>query len=189
MTHKTLAIAALAAACSLPAHALTLQGTSTTPGNTIVDYSAAGLLSFDADFSARGSVSAEYRIDDGDLLVDFSALVRNLTGVGLDGIGIRLSAGSFSGIGTVTRFFGGAAQVLGAGSDAVAIRFDTPEYFDVEIGDVFGNPGRSNWTLDFSGLSVGDRFTITMTAVPEPGTLALLAAALSLGLAAHRRRG
>lgn len=191
MINRLLAIAALAAACTLPAHALTLQGTSTTPGNTIVDYSAPGLLSFDADFGGRGFVSAEYEVEADDLLapIDFSALVRNLTGIGLDGIGIGLSAGRFSGIGTVTRFFGGAAQVLGAGSDAVEIRFDTPEFFDVEIGDVFGTtPGARNWTIDLTGLNVGDRFTVTMS-VPEPGTLALLAAALSLGLLARRRRG
>lgn len=190
MINKFLAIAALAATCSLPVHALTLQGTSTTPGNTIVDYSAPGLLSFDADFGGSGFVSAEYAIEADDLLVplDFSALVRNLTGIGLDGTGLRLSAGTFSGIGTVTRFFGGSAQVLGAGSDAVEIRFDTPEFFDVEIGDVFGAAGNRNWTIDLTGLNVGDRFAITM-AVPEPGTLALLAAALSLGLVARRRRG
>jgi hypothetical protein len=190
MKNKLLAIAALAAACGLPAHALTLQGTSTTPGNTLVDYSAPGLLSFDADFGDRGFVSAEYQIEADDLLapLDFSALVRNLTVFGLDGIGLSLGAGSFSGIGTVTRFFGGAAQVLGAGTDAVEIRFDTPEFYDVEIGDVFGTSGNRNWTIDLRGLNVGDRFTITM-AVPEPGTLALLAAALSLGLVARRRRG
>lgn len=187
MIPKILAISALVAACSLPAHALSVLGTSSTPGNGIADYSGPGLLSFDADFGALGSVSAEYRIDDGDRLVDFSALVRNLTGVGLESIGIRLSAGGFSGIGTVTRFFGGDAQVLGAGSDSVAIHFDVPEFFDTEIGDVFGTPGRSNWALDFSGLRVGDSVTVTVTAVPEPGTLALLAAAMGLGLFARRR--
>jgi hypothetical protein len=193
MNSKLLAAALLAATCSLPAQALVLTGTAGTAGNLLTDYSAPGLLSFDADFTGRGFVSAEYQVEADDLLapLDFSALVRNLTGAGLDGVGIALSAGTFSQAGTVTRFFGGAAQVLGVGSEGVQIRFDTPEFYDVEIGDVFGStPGARNWTIDLSGLAVGDRFTVTM-AVPEPGTLALLAAALSLGLVttARRRRG
>lgn len=191
MIRPLLCAAALAAAIAAgPAQALALVGSGGSAGS-LTDYSDEGLLSFDAEFTgSAGRIVATYAIEAGDLLapVDFNALLLNLTGEGLGGYVLSLSAGQFSGAGTVTRFFGGSTEVTGLGSGTMTLDFDTPEFFDVEVGDVFGAPGSANWLVDFSGLQVGDRVRLSVSAVPEPGTLALAATVLGLTLLGRRRR-
>ena len=191
MIRPLLCAAALAAAIAAgPAQALALVGSGGSAGS-LTDYSDEGLLSFDAEFTgSAGRIVATYAIEAGDLLapVDFNALLLNLTGEGLGGYVLSLSAGQFSGAGTVTRFFGGSTEVTGLGSGTMTLDFDTPEFFDVEVGDVFGTPGRTNWLVDFSGLQDGDRVRLSVSAVPEPGTLMLAATVLGMALLGRRRR-
>lgn len=191
MIRPLLCAAALAASIAAgPAQALALVGNGGSAGN-LTDYSDEGLLSFDAAFTASaGRIVATYAIEAGDLLapVDFNALLLNLAGEGLGGYVLTLSAGQFGGAGTVTRYFGGNTEVTGPGSGTLGLDFDTPEFFDVEVGDVFGTPGRSNWLVDFSGLQVGDQVRLSVSAVPEPGTLALAATVLGMALLGRRRR-
>lgn len=191
MIRPLLCAAALAAAIVAgPAQALALVGSGGSAGS-LTDYSGEGLLSFDAAFTgSAGRIVATYAIEAGDLLapVDFNALLLNLTGEGLGGYVLSLSAGQFGGAGTVTRYFGGDTVVTGLGSGTLMLDFDTPEFFDVEVGDVFGTPGRTNWLVDFSGLQVGDRVRLAVSAVPEPGTLMLAATVLGMALLGRRRR-
>lgn len=184
------AVAALIAAG--PAQALALVGSGGSAGS-LTDYSEEGLLSFDAEFTGTaGRIVATYAIEAGDLLapVDFNALLFNLTNEGLGGYVLSLSAGQFGGAGTVTRQFGGSTAVTGLGSDTLTLDFDTPEFFDVEVGDVFGTQGAANWLVDFSGLGlqVGDQVRLAVSAVPEPGTLMLAATVLGMTLLGRRRR-
>jgi len=183
------AVAALIAAG--PAQALALVGSGGSAGS-LTDYSGEGLLSFDAEFTgSAGRIVATYAIEAGDLLapVDFNALLLNFTGEGLGGYVLSLSAGQFGGAGTVTRQFGGSTAVTGLGGGTLTLDFDTPEFFDVEVGDVFGTPGRANWLVDFSGLQVGDQVRLAVSAVPEPGTLVLAATLLGMTLLGRHRRG
>lgn len=54
-------------------------------------------------------------------------------------------------------------------------------------GNALGTtPGAQNWTL--AGLAAGDRFTLAVSLVPEPGSLALLLAGLAAVAPAVRRR-
>jgi hypothetical protein len=153
-------------------------------------FSDAGLLSFDIDFANFVPAVLDYRIDDGDLgmPITFNALVRNLTGQGLETLRFTLSQGSFSTVGSVSRQFGGSADIGGPGA-SVLVSFTPPEFLDLEIGNVFGStPGALDWRIDNLAFNAGDRFSITV-AIPEPGTYALMLAGLGLvGWLARRRR-
>jgi hypothetical protein len=187
---KTLfATGALAAACCLPASAITLVGSTTQGATVVTSFSGPSLVSFDIDFANLAPAVLSFRVDAGDTApIALDAMLRNFTGGGLSGYGFTLSGGSFASIGSVTRQFGGTASVNASGP-AANITFSSLEFLDVEIGDALGTtPGANDWTL--GGLAAGNVFQLTVTPVPEPGTYALLLAGLAtLGFIAQRRRG
>lgn len=183
---------ALAAAFSLaglaPVHAATFTGVVGSTPATVVDYSTDGLISFDIDFPSRTSATLGYTIDSMDVGgLSFNAVLRNLTGAGLDGYTFGLSSGLFGNLGTVTRQFGGASVVDFNGGNA-SVSFSPLEFLDVEIGDpLLAGAGRLDWTI--VGLNAGDTLSITVSAVPEPESLALLLSGLGLvGWVTRRRR-
>ncbi len=183
---KTL-IAAAALAALAPAGAVTFVGASTQDGTVVADYGVMGLVSFDIDFRSAAPATLTYVIgaDDLTMPLEWSAILRNLAGGGFDGYTVSLSSGSFADQGTVTRQFGGGTTVTVAGGQAT-LAFDTPEFLDVEIGNVLGLPATVNWS--FAGLNAGDTLALTVTPVPEPGTWGLMAAGLGLvGWLARRR--
>lgn len=190
MIKQALAAAALAAAAALPAQAITFEGALTQGATTVTDYSGVGLLSFDIDFANALPVQMEFRVDADDLLqpIALNAILRNFTGSGIDGYTLALDKGGFGVVGTVIRQFGGSTAIDVAGSTAT-LRFSTPEFLDVEIGNALGStPGAADWTL--AGLQAGDRLTLTVSVVPEPGTVALWLAGLAgVGFVVRRRRG
>jgi hypothetical protein len=184
---QLIATAALAAGLATPALAVTFEGALTQGSTVVTDFGATGLISFDIDFGNFQPAVVEYRIDGGDMPapIDFSAVFRNLAGSGIAGFTIALDRGTFASVGSVTRLFAGAAQVVNGGAFAT-ITFNTPEFLDVEIGNALGTtPGAANWTI--GGLNVGDRVNLTVTPlpVPEPGVWVLMA--LGLGALALRR--
>jgi hypothetical protein len=197
MMNKTLlALAAAAAvtaltAVSLPAHAARFVGVATEGPIVAEDYSDDALISFDLDFLSQTTATLSYRITDADLGgmgISFNAVLRNLADVGFTGYNLILSTGSFDPVGTVTRQFGGDATVSFNGAMA-SVRFDSPEYLDVELGDpLMSGFNQVDWAI--SGLSAGDRLSITVSAVPEPETYAMMLAGLAMmGWMARRSRG
>lgn len=182
------AIAALAAACALPAQAVTFESALTQGATVVADYSGVGLISFDIDFANVQAVLLSYRIDESDLLqpLSLNAVLRNFTGSGIEGYTLGLDRGGFGVIGTVTRQFGGSTQVGVAGSTAT-FSFNTPEFLDVEVGNPLGTTlGAIDWTL--TGLQAGDRLNLSVGVVPEPGTYALMLAGLAaVGFIARRQ--
>lgn len=174
------ATATLVLACS-PASALILLNTNTSGNSVATDYSTPGLLSFDVDFNDRSPITLAYTVEAADLLapITFNAIFRNLTGLGQNSYGLSLSGGSFDTVGSVTRFFGGSTALSGTPQN-VALNFNTPEFFDVQLGNPLGNNALANdWLLNLSGLQPGSTFSITAT-VPEPSAYALMFGALGL---------
>lgn len=191
MKHITATFAAaLLALAAAPSSAITLEGALTQGGTVVTDFSGTGLVSFDIDFANLAPVQLAFRVDAGDMAapIALNALLRNFTGAGFTGFSLALGRGSFAGIGSVTPQFGGSATVTAQGGLA-QISLAAPEFLDLQIGNALGTtPGAVNWTL--GGLAAGDRFTLSVSAVPEPGRLSLMLAGLaSLGFLAHRRRG
>jgi hypothetical protein len=182
---------ALAAAASLtalaPAHAAVYTGVVGNTSATVVDYTADSLISFDIDFASLGSATLGYTIDAADVLngLSFNAVLRNYTGEGLGAYTFGLSSGLFGNLGTVTRQFGGLSDITFSGADAI-VKFSPLEFLDVEIGNALGYGG-TDWRI--AGLNAGDTLNITVSAVPEPETLALLLSGLGMvGWITRRRR-
>lgn len=190
MSKKTLIAAALALAAALPAQALTFEGAVVQGATAVNDYSAIGLLSFDLDLANGAPAVLSWRIDDEDLLapIAFNAVIRNLTGAGLQGLTLTLDRGAFASVGSVTRQFSGeTSSVTGSGATRT-VTFASQEFLDVELGNPLGRTGAQDWTLGQAGFQVGDRFSLTVSAVPEPSQYALLLAGLAgIGWVARRR--
>lgn len=179
MIQKFLASAALALACT-QAPAAILLGTQTTGATTVADYSADGLISFDIDFADTQPVTLRYELTAGDLggPLSLEAILRNITGTAFNQLFIALEGSSFDSVGSVTRLFAGGTS-LSATDHSAVLRFDSPEYLDVELGDVYGSAGHQDWRLSTAGLRAGDTLSLRFD-VPEPQSLALLLAALGL---------
>ena len=187
---KLLATAALALAAHLPASAALLVGQTTGGASLATDFSTDGLIAFDLDLKDALPVRLDFQLGAADVggALDLNAVLRNLTGVGLERVLLSLNGGSFDAAGSVSRPFSGATTAVGLGSHLAALVFDGAESFEVQLGNPFGDAGLSDWRIDTRGLNVGDVLAITI-AVPEPGAVALvLSALLALGVV-RRRRG
>ncbi len=187
---KLLATAALALAAHLPASAALLVGQATTGASLATDFSTDGLIAFDLDLHDAQPVRLDFQLGAADVggLLDLNAVLRNLTGAGIERLLVSLSIGSFDHAGSVTRPFSGGGTTVAVSGGTASLGFDSAEYLDVFIGNPFGDAGLSDWRIDTRGLAVGDVLAISI-AVPEPGAVALvLSALLALG-AVRARRG
>ena len=187
---KLLATAALALAAHLPASAALLVGQSSTGASLATDFSTDGLIAFDLDLNDAQAVRLDFQLSAADVggALDLNAVLRNLTGAGIDRLLVSMSIGSFDHAGSVTRPFSGGGTTVALSGGTASLSFDSAEYLDVFIGNPFGDAGLADWRIDTRGLAVGDVLAISI-AVPEPGAVALvLSALLALG-AVRARRG
>lgn len=162
-------------------------------GNSVTNYSEAGLLAFDLDFSHKGSIRLDFAIEAQDLvqpLLSFNALVRNLSGIGFEGVSLSLEGIGFAlPKGTLTTDGFQAVQSWGSNSQALWARFEPQLTSEFYIGNPLAEAGAADWTLDLNGRQAGEHFSITVS-VPEPESYALMLAGLAaVGWAARRRRG
>ena len=164
--------------------------TSTSGSNVVTDFSTPSLVAFDLDLKDFSSTRLNFVLQDDDLLgpLSMNALVRNLSGYGLEHFTFSLQGISFATPGSVTPTFGTIKQMAFDGKTA-AISFGTPEYAEFHFGNPFGLSGQSNWVLDTRGLRAGYAFSIKAN-VPEPSTFVLLLSALAMmGVYVIRRKG
>lgn len=173
-----------------PAKAAIFSGASGMPGAAVTNYSEAGLVSFDLDLTDFSATRLNFIVEEGDLAMSFlnlSAIVRNLSGLGIERFTFATQGISFAAPGSVTPTFGTLDSVTYT-SNAAAISFATPEFAEFQFGNPTGLANQTNWLLDTRGLRAGDSFSINAT-VPEPSSVALLLAALVMviGIAAQRR--
>lgn len=162
-------------------------------GNSATNYSEAGLLAFDLDFSHKGSIRLDFTVDAQDLaqpLLSFNALVRNLSGLGFEGVSLSLDGAKFVlPKGTLTTDGFQAVQSWGSNGQSLWARFEPQLTSEFYIGNPLAQAGAADWTLDLSGHQVGEHFSITVS-VPEPESYALMLVGLAaVGWAARRRRG
>lgn len=191
--HIALAVIA-AATFGTQAQAAVFNGATTTGGNTATEYTLGSALSFDLDLLSKAPITLNFTIESSDLSGDpmtFNALVRNLSGLGFDGITVTLSGITFANpAGTIST--DGFAAVSGSGSSATQAwaSFTPALTSEFYIGNPLGNANQVDWTLNLDGLKAGKQFSITVaTPVPEPEAYGLAIAGLAaLGLAARRRK-
>lgn len=178
-----------ALAMSTAANAAILTSSTGSSANVVTDYSTPSLVSFDLDLEDFSSTTLNFMIEQDDLLgpLSLNAIIRNLSGVGLERFTFTLDGIPFFAAGSVTPTFGTIGQTT-FDSDSASIAFSTPEWAEFHFGNPTGVAGDSNWVLSTAGLAAGDSFSITAT-VPEPSSLSLMLAAMALiGAVAVRRR-
>jgi hypothetical protein len=182
---RALAAAILALALAAPSQAVTLDLAASDLGGNALDFDvlADGTLAIDPDFAT----AAPMRIvlvpgaNDPAPLV-WNALVDNLTGELWSAFTITVEAASL-GIGSAVANAGAVAAIVPI-ADGARIELDPGESAGLDLGAVFGTG--TDWSLvSIAGAPLAPIvLTLAPTAVPEPGTLALVA----LGLAALGRR-
>lgn len=188
-----IALAAIAAATfATQAQAAVFNGATTAGGNTVVEYTLGSDLSFDLDLLSKAPVTLNFTIESADFSGDpltFSALVRNLTGLGFDGVSVTLSGITFAGTPSTIATDGFSAISASGHSATQAWATFSPELTsEFYIGNPLGNAAQANWTLNLDGLKAGKQFSVTV-AVPEPEGFALVATGLAaVGFVARRRK-
>jgi len=188
MTLRNGVAAAIAAGllAASPASAVVISAVVGSPDNAVTDFSTTGLASFDLDLTSLSTpTTLTFTLEDGDVgaPLAFNAILRNLTGGGMDHVKFLLRGTTFATLGTADGF-SGPGTVSGGGAGA-RIDLSPPEFLDLFVGDPLGTGSPAiNWSIATTGLTAGDTFTMQV-AVPLPGSLPLLLA--GLGLAAFVR--
>jgi hypothetical protein len=187
---NTLLTLAIAAGLSLPAHAATLES-ATLNGNLLdTRFSTPSLIALDVSLLNNAALSFSFMLDADDVsrgLMDFNAIVRDVTGLGIGSLNVTLG-------GAPVTWTAGAVRAATIDGDLL----DTGFFAGAPVTEFyFGNPfyeeGLTDWRIAFTGLNAGDRFTLDITttpAVPEPREWMMMLGGLGMiVLSAARKLG
>lgn len=182
------ALALTLAALATQAQALQLVGVQDGGNDASVTLNGSSLA---LDLTLRGSapVRVELALEAADVgqWLAFNAVVGAGAGAALPGLQLSLQGASFGLVGSVTPAFGQLVSI--SGNDArQTLQFNPAEPYAVTLGAAFGQAGTQDWLLAPTGLQAGDRLALTISAVPEPGTWAILGLGLAALAVAVRRR-
>ncbi|URI06981.1 PEP-CTERM sorting domain-containing protein [Aquincola tertiaricarbonis] len=183
------ALALSLAALATQAQALQLVGVQAAGNDASVTLNGSSLA---LDLTLRNSapVRVELALEAADVgqWLAFNAVVGAAAGAALPGLQLSLQGASFGLVGSVTPAFGQLASI--SGDDLrQTLQFNPAETYAVDLGAPFGQAGTQDWLLAPTGLQAGDRLALTISAVPEPTTTAMLGLGLAALLVAARRRG
>lgn len=187
-----LCAAALSAAFAPAAQAYTLSVLQANGNSVDSSFSTTDMLSLDIGLSNGLPITLQLTPDAlGDVpMLNFNAIVRNLTGLGLERLQIDLDGGQFHSLGSAGGTFSTLALVSGSYNSA-SIQFSGPEYYEATLGDWYLSGSASDFVLDIANANAAHPLTMTLTAtVPEPGQWALMLAGLVgvMGVAGTARR-
>jgi hypothetical protein len=200
-----LALAVSAALLAPAAHAAVLDsvtgyalGSSAGGMSLFVDAANETVVS---DLSAFGSIGSDlflsnvtspltlnYRLEAGESDLSFSSVVSFLpNNAGYTGVQLTLGGGAtFSLLGSVETTGNLSVPQVSISSDLRTATISLPvSENEVYIGSPFG--GLTNWGIGVSGVASSGEFSLTVSAVPEPASVALVLAGLGLCGLARRR--
>jgi hypothetical protein len=186
-----IAVATLTAA---PSYAVQYLGSSFAAAsalNSVDSFGSGSAQSFDVNFGVFTRATLDFLTfrDEATSTMSFNALVNNFTGFNFEGLTVTLTGGAVFTMpnGTVTAAFSPSSTSLTA--TKVSTLFSAGEGYAVNFGNPLSNNGESDWMIDFSAVQSGGTFGMTVAAVPEPETYAMLLAGLALmGTLARRRQ-
>lgn len=174
------------------AQAVTLAGTVDNGNVVNTDFFSPSLVAADIGFLHDQPVTLNMLVDGEEASgqVGFNAVIDQFQpGQSLSNLLITLTGGAtFAQLGGLTTLPGqGPATVtLSNGNQTALISFNglAQQLF---VGNPFGE-ALQDWQISVQGLSAGSAFSMTVSAVPEPTSLALVLASLGCsGLLARRR--
>ncbi|MBL8383988.1 MAG: hypothetical protein JNM90_12970, partial [Burkholderiales bacterium] len=175
-------VAAVAALAATPSAAVEYVGAGfadASPNNAVVSYGSGAAQSFDVNFGVLTRVTLAFVTfrDETAPTMSFNALVNNFAGLNIDGLIVKLTGGAVfqAPNGTVTPTFG---TLVGTSASATTVTsaLSPGEGFAISFGNPLAMVGQADWTVDFSAVDAGSTFGITVTAVPEADSYAMLLA-------------
>lgn len=156
--------------------------TTTTNGNVVdTSFSTSTLLAVDVGFASTASIAATFMLDAADVggSIGFNSILSEISGGAFQALSLRLSSGASFVLGSLTAIDGSTPTATLDSNGMAAMVTPLASINEIYLGDPLLSGG-SDWMIQFAQLNAGDAVTLTITPVPEPSALILLACGLGV---------